>query len=234
MRNKIVFGLLCMLCITSVALSGVQTVKNIALSLPGSFYYVNSEFRLDAAGSADLQTYDAPASYFNYAIENMSVSISPCALKQNRSAGGQAIGDFYGGGVLTITGDLMQANNGAPYGGVLYSGTILQANMVKSVTEYWTLKETASISSIVTAALALTGAGGGLHSGITFGSDTMVIGDMSLKLQFITPDITTFGTGEYQLAGAPTVQISAALPEPATLMLLSVGGLLISKRKRTS
>jgi hypothetical protein len=219
-----------MLCITSVALSSVRTVKNVAFSLPGTFYYVNSQFQLSAGGSADLQTYDAPTSYYNYSIENMAITITPCDLKLNRSSGGRAIGDFYGGGVLTVTGDLMQADNGDPYGSVLYSGKILEANMMLSSTESWTLQETGAYTSIVTAALGLSPADGGLNSGITFGTDKMIIGDMSLKLQFITPNISTFGVGDYQSAAAPVVQISAALPEPATLLLLVFGGLGLVRR----
>jgi hypothetical protein len=232
MRKRILFSLLCMLCIASVALSGVQTVKNITFTLPtGTVYYANSQFLLSAGGSGDLQTYDAASSFYNYSIENIAISISPCFLKENRSSGGRAIGDFWGGGVLTVTGDLMLANNGAPYGDVLYSGTILVADMVKTSAEYWTLSETGTATNFVTAATGLVGDDGGLHSGITFGANTMLIGDMSLKLQFYTPNISTFGISGIQSTVAPVVQISAALPEPATLLLLAVGGLgLISRR----
>jgi hypothetical protein len=222
-----------MLCITSVALSGVKTVQNVTLSLPGTFYYVNSEFLLDATGSADLQTYDAPVSYYDYAIENLSVSITPCALKENKSAGGRAIGDFWGGSVLTITGDLMQADNGTAYGPVLYSGTILKADMVKSSAEYWTLAETNAFTSQVSATMGLSSAEGSLmNSGITFGAgdDSMVIGNMNLKVQFLTPNISTFGTSSYQSSATPVIQISAAIPEPATLLLLAIGGLGLVRR----
>jgi hypothetical protein len=218
------------LCLSSFALAGFQTVKNITFSLPGTLYYVNSEFAINAAGSADLQTYDAPGSFYNYSLENVSISISPCDLKLNRSSGGRAIGDFWGGGVLTVIGDLKQADNGAPYGDVLYSGTILQANMVKTSSEYWTLAETASVSSIVSATLDLVPTNGGLNSGITFNTTTMIIGDMNLKLQFITGGISTFGTTDWQSAPAPIVQIAASLPEPATLVLFMLGGLGLVRR----
>jgi hypothetical protein len=231
MRKKLVFSLLCMLCMTSVALSGVQTVKNITCSLPGTWYYVNSQFKLDATGSADIQTYDAATGYYNYAIENLAVTISPCNLKQDKSSSGWAKGDFWGGGVLTMTGNLMRANNGAAYGDVLYSGTILQASMNLSSSQVWTLNELSPSASIVSATLGMTGTNGGFNSGITFDTNKMIIGAMSLKLQFTTPGIATFASGEYQSAAAPVVQISAALPEPATMMLLALGGLLISKRK---
>jgi hypothetical protein len=221
--------------LTPVAYSGVQTVKNITFTLPGTFYYVNSEFVLNATGSADIQIYNAPTSFYGYAIENMSISISPCPLYQDQStAQGQAIGQFYGGGVLTVTGDLYEANNSVPIGPMLNTGIILQANMVPSSSETWTLQETFYLSSYVSGIVGLTPDSPGLGGvgGLAAGDNSLIISDMNLGLGFLTPGISEFGTGDYQSADAPVVQISAVIPEPATLLLLSAGCIGLLSRKK--
>ena len=164
--KRVLLCVVSVVCITSFAFSDVVAVKNITFSLPGTFYYVNSEFVLNAAGSADVQTYQAPTSYYDYAIENLSISITPCPLKEDQSSVlGQAKGEFWGGGVLTVTGDLMEANNGDPFGPVLASGTILQAEMVAGSTDTWLLQEMYSFnSSIISGLVDMAPDGAGLNT----------------------------------------------------------------------
>jgi hypothetical protein len=235
------FYIISMLCaflvISTFAFSGVLAVKNITLQLPGTFYYVNNEFVLNANGTADVQVYGAPVGVYDYTVENLNVTISGMDIEGDYSSIlGQAKGEFYGGGVLTITGELYAKDSaGNPTGPILDSGVMLQADMNLSGSETWTLEEQFYYASniVQSETLYLSPSGTeGLAVGLSAGDDTMIIGDMNLTMQFITPGINEFGTDDWQAAEAPAIQLSAEIPEPATMLLLTFGSVLVSMRKK--
>lgn len=224
------------LVVTSVAFPGTVNVKNISLSMPATFYYFDGSFQLDTTGAesivvADVQTYDAIGSEYDYRIEDARFVFSPCGLAADNSVsygmlGGQAIGEFYGGGSLTLTGNLVKSTDTAT---VLYSGTILVADMQLTDAETWVLKEQNYLTSILSSAFLMDPVDGGLNSGIDVGEDTLVIAEMNVGFTFVSAGVKDFSTP--LSAPAPHVQIAAAIPEPMTLSLLGIGFLMLRRKK---
>ncbi len=221
-----------LLCLSSAGFSGVVSVQNIAFAVPGTWYYIAdggvSRFEMSSTGTANIQSYGVlDPTIYDYAVDNVVLTISACPLvPPDRSSGGRAMADFEDGGILTFTGDLRERNGTE----ILYSGTILQAELAALSGSTFALEETTASSSQVSGTVGLVGMGG-LSSGITASNgDLFVIGDMAMKLQFLTIGVTSFQNS--LMSQAPSVHITGTIPEPASVLLLAFGGIGMIFRKR--
>lgn len=230
-RRTILLGVVACILIGTGATAGLVSVKNITFNIPGAWYFVDGNFELNTAGTAAIQTY--PSAVYDYEVDNVALTMTPMAMNNDDSmvSLGWAMATFEGGGVLTFTGDLRATGSST----VLYSGTILEAGMTIDSSGSWQLKELAPAASLVSisgGSMGLEASNGGLNTGITAGSDTLMVGDMSLAMQFVTPGISDFSGN--RMGNAPAIQISAAeVPEPATLIILAVGGLGVLRRRNS-
>jgi len=193
--------------------------------IPGYFQVPNSSSVI-----ANLQTLGA--SGFDYGI-SANVTVTPCYLESNAGSGSLALGNFYGGATMTITGNLW--NVADPGTLIVSNGVILQATMVPTSAQTWVLSEDAGLPGNLDASVYFTPSGSeGLSSGIELANgDKLVIGGFRADFGFpnIMPfDPSSFGTTGYMAIGS-TLQMTA-IPEPATLLLLAIGGLSVMRIKR--
>lgn len=209
-------------------------VQDISMSFPvASFYQGGSPgyFHLTNTSTivGNLQTFGA--SGYDYAFD-ASVTVTQCDLKENTGSGGWASGNFYGGATLTVTGNLWAVGDESTL--LVDGGTILEAVMVPTASETWVLSELGGNPRDVDASIFFTPSDGGLTSGIDLpNGDKLVIGEFRADFGFpnVQPiDPTSFGTLSY-FAASSTLQMTA-VPEPATLVLLAIGGLSVMRIKR--
>ena len=213
----------------------IISVQDISMSFPVAYFYEGGSpgyFHLTDTPTVvgNLQIVGAPG--YDYAF-SARVTVTHSNLKENTGSGGWASGNFYGGATLTITGDLWHVDDDTTL--LVDNGTILEAVMVPDATETWVLSEIGGNPRDIDATIYFTPSGeNGLNPGIDLlNGDDLVIGGFRADFGFpnVQPiDPTSFGMIDY-FAVASTLQITA-VPEPATLVLLAIGGLSMVRRKR--
>jgi len=167
------------------------------------------------------------ASYYMYYGDFI---MSPSSLVADLSAGGMADGVFAAGATLTINSDLYRDFDDY---GIAASGDLIIANVMYE----WELQEQGSPypNNTVRGHASFDITGGALSDPL-LNSDGLVLNDFSLNFTFenTSPTVTDFttllGDAIYTCSG-PKVQIGA-LPEPATMLLLGIGGLAILRRRQ--
>jgi hypothetical protein len=166
------------------------------------------------------------ASSYDYAF-SASVTVSACDLIQDNSIGGVANGDFAGGATLSVVGDLWAKSD--PGTLLVDDAVILEGLMQLSSSETWTLLE--NTSRIIDGSVVFDPTDGGLNSGIAEGSDTLIIGTFRADFSFqnVQPIPGSFAGTDFS-GIASTLQI-VTIPEPCTILLLSIGGLVLRKRR---
>lgn len=191
--------------------------------------YVNSgidDAQIDMLG-VTVAGESTPSYYMYYGDFIMDAS----ALVADLSAGGMADGKFAAGATLTINSDLCR--DFGDYG-IAASGDLIIANVMYE----WELQEQDSppyLSNTVRGHASFDITGGALSDG-ALNDDGLVLNDFSLQFTFelTSPTVTDFSTllgdATYTCSG-PKVQIGA-LPEPATMLLLGIGSLVVLLRKK--
>jgi hypothetical protein len=168
-------------------------------------------------------------------------------LYEDYSSGGQAKALFEGGSTVRIVGGLKQD------GVYVYGGTGNDANQIFEATlrpvydddsdpsaDRWSLEEESLVPGSFNRTLILELVEGsvGLASGITIGTDTLIIeGDTEyprMKLELKTPPTITvndFGVDINSSYIASHVKVNS-IPEPATLTLIGLAAVLLRARRK--
>ena len=175
---------------------------------------------------------------YNYEIRKGSITLTPSRLLSDISGNpnygldpGQAAGLFENGATLTITGDLTTVGGQR----ILASGTLIQATITDDfyAEEEW-------IPNFLDAQMQFNLTGGefftGAQSGFVLGRS--FINDVTLRwcsqLGNVNQALEDFAT-DIGYAMPSIVQINSnedyPVPEPASLLLFGLAGLLIKKRK---
>ena len=226
-----VFLILCL--VTGNLSAALLQVEDIQLPIPACWWYQhtggeNGYFYITngSTSSAVMRTVGAPA--YNYKINSGLVTISQSVLIDDLSSGGTAHGEFAGGATLTVEGTVENISTGETSFGI-----ILEATMDLSALHTWELLEDGYENFDVS--LNFTPTDGGLNMGMVVGSDTLIIGVFRADLSFqqCGPGGVDNFSSKNILGMANTIQITA-IPEPATVLLLGFGTLLIYRRKSKS
>ena len=231
----LVFLAVYFLVICTHASGAIISVQDVSMSFPVAYFYEGGSpgyFHLTNTSTVvgNLQSFGSPV--YDYAFD-ASVTVTHSNLKENTGTGVWAEGSFYGGATLTITGDLWAVDDESTL--LVDNGTILEAVMVLDATETWVLSEIGGNPGDLDASVDFNPSGAsGLNAGIDLlNGDELVIGDFRADFGFpgVMPmDPSSFGMIDY-FAISSTLQMTA-VPEPATLVLLAIGGLSVVRRKR--
>lgn len=241
MWKRVVYGglvvVLCTCGVLSAATVGDISIGDISMGLGTAPFYQGAAggdvgyFELDAIpilAENGILRLDGATTY-DYGISG-TITITRSDLVLDTSSGGQASGIFAGGlSVLTINGSLFDRS--APTVS-LYTGDILVATMVD---QDWLLEE--PDPQDITGNAFFTPTSGGLYDGIDLGGeDILSIGDLRADLSFNT-GFSVFGTDPVDFDTTShtglvsNIQI-VPVPEPCTLILLSLGGLCVLRTKK--
>ena len=216
--------ILCAISVNSQA--ALVEVEDIQLPIPVTQVYNWSGSGLlhitgGTTSSALLRVKGAAG--YEYGIQ-ATVTLSPCnMIDDSQSSGGVAHGVFQGGATLTVTGDLWEFGSGTYYA---TGETLLVATMAL---DNWDVMEDGYEFFDGSAYFSPTN--GGLNTGIAVGGgDVLTIGDFRADLSFksMTP-VNNFSSVNI-MGLTNTIQITT-VPEPATVLLLGFGSLLICRRK---
>jgi hypothetical protein len=169
-----------------------------------------------------------------------TVQLTPCTLVGDASSGGWAKGVFAGGqnggglvkARLTLTGNLWAVAD--PGNLLVNGGTILVAEMMvgPGATDLqWVIEELTPTPNKLTGQAFFTPVGGYLGGGVA--NPAISIGDFRADFVFSNSqpaNITNFGSQVFStLTNLGELKI-AAVPEPASIMLLTLGGAMLGKR----
>ena len=162
-------------------------------------------------------TADVSVGSWDYSFSG-TVSLTQCFLQNDNSSGGVASGDFAGGATLSISGDLWAKSD--PGTLLVDDGLILEALMQS---EDWVLHEASYLG--IDGSTLFSPTGGHLTGG------TLTLGDFSadFSYQFVSPSPDFFDQTYSGLVS--TIQITS-IPEPATMILLAMGGLFVRTARR--
>lgn len=200
-------------------------VSNVALSLPANVtYYTGGVTRqlgfTSLVTTGDLQSAASAPGVYDYQLLNTTLVFSQDSLVTDNSSGNIAKGDFAGGGTITLTGDLKNKTTGVT---VYTNQTLLTATMAIPSSQTWTLQEQASY---IMGAVYFNPTGGMLYNGTLLN-----IGQFRLAISTLPmPNPVDFTLSQKSLV-TRIEMTSVVVPEPATLAVIGLGGLLLRKWK---
>ena len=225
---RLVTGGLVLSIAASTGYAALMEVKDVQFTFGTTVFYdgASQSFAFNASAiTGDLSIPTSPS--YEYSIHNAVVSFTNSALVSDTSAGGIANGTFAGGVTLTVTGRLVENATNTEYAPA--GSTLIIAAMDDAT---WTIQELFTNYAVGSAEFTTTG--GLLYdTGLSAGNVDLMID--RFVMGFYTSTLTTLSNfGSTNITGvAPRVQLyTDAVPEPATLSLLGLGGLACLSRKR--
>jgi hypothetical protein len=242
MKRRVVAVLFVVAFLFSAQASAVVHVKDIQLGLNMSTWYdgftPSPAFQLVDTGSNSSVVGILPnmgvvntweATFYSYRIVDATFTMSANTLISDNNPGGAggADGTFTGGSVLAIEGSIVEVDGvGNPIGPASFTGTLLSAQMDADT---WDLEEDALLINSVRGDQGFTVTGGELATGAISGLKMLDFnGVFTMDLNLTT--ISDFGPNMY-MSALPQIQFVAPVPEPATMLLLLAGGILVRSRK---
>jgi hypothetical protein len=212
----------CLFCSSSFASIGIKEMQFSFRNLP---YYSNQTlgFSQGTSLSADVGIPTGPSTVdYAYAISNGVVTLSNMSLT---SGVGTKTGTFSGPATLTVTGNLIKKATSADLTGNV---TLFVAQMDSS-----SMVMTEVLSKFASGSALFTPVSGALFTGVTDGSQTIVLPDFTMGLwgKGVT---VLFGAANSMTPTTASVQITTdAVPEPLTISLLAAGMLVLSRKQKT-
>jgi len=216
---------LSVLIVTSLAISSFATpipIDNAYLLFGSGITYYNGasqQFGFSSSiPSGKIQSAASAPGVYDYQLLNSVFTFNPVALVLDHSGAGIALGDFAGGGTVQLTGDVKRLSDGV----IIYSGqTLLTATMTISGSETWLLEEE---GGYMVGSMFFNPTGGVLSTG-----DQLNIGEFRLAFKAL-PSVNPSNFAASQSCLTQGIEI-VAVPEPATLAILGLGGLLLGRRR---
>jgi hypothetical protein len=224
-----------------VPASYAAVIENITGNLLSTdFYYGNGHyFQTNYTGTSFPAFVDgllfSDADGVTYYVDNLltggTFSMGPSALVQDQTpSGGLAKGLFASGATLTLNGDLYADD----WSTVVANGDLI----VAEITTQWTLSELPSPPDVANTfdGRAFFHITGGALSNSSLNTAGLVLGDFYLDFLFqpTTPAVTDFstllGNNTYSCLH-PSIQ-GGAIPEPASIILLGIGGMALLRRRK--
>lgn len=199
-------------------------VQDIQFSFAESLFYSGADQAFtfsEAAVTGELNLPGGPL--YGYSIHSAMVSFTDSALISDDSAGGVASGTFAGGITLTVTGRVVENATNTEYAPA--GSTLIVATMDDGT---WVIEEPHNNFAVGHAQFTTTD--GLLYSGLEAGDVTMTMEEFVMGFYTLTTgELTHFGDDD--IAGmAPAIHLH--IPEPATLSLLSLGVLALSRKRK--
>ncbi len=223
-RGRMAFSGLVVLIVVCVCISssyaGTVEIKEMQFSFIGLSYYSNQTLGFSQGTSlvADIAIPTGPDTVdYAYTIQDAVMTLSNMSLTDGFDT---AAGTFDGPATLTVTGNLINSTSTNLTGNV----TLLVASMDSS-----NLVMSEVFSQFAAGSALFTTYGGALFDGVADGGDTLVLRDFGMGLWGSGVDVL-FGNNSMS---PPTAGVQITIPEPATMGLLSMG-MLILLRKRNA
>ena len=218
----VALSVLIVTCVTVTSLATPISIDNTYLLFGSGITYYNGasqQFGFSSnVASAKIQSAASAPGVYDYQILNGAFTFNPDSLVLDHSAGGIALGDFAGGGTVQLTGDIKRLSDGV----IIYSGqTLLTATMTIPDSATWLLEEE---GGYMVGSMFFNPTGGVLATG-----DELNIGEFRLAFK-ARPMVNPSNFAASQTCMTQGIEI-VAVPEPATLVVLGLGGLMLVRRR---
>lgn len=226
--NVLAIGAAVVLCTCILTQAAILQIEDIQLGIPGYFYaYSGGVGTLSLPASRTVGSMRLVGGAYDYSITNYTASMSSL-LVQDTSSSGWASGNFQGGRTLTVTGDIKYK----PTNTVIYSGTILVANMTINAAQTWMLQENHYTYAINGSVDFLPDTTIGLGQGIVQGTDVLKMGLFGGNFSFKIPSPNPTNFSVTRIMGTTSTIQLTAIPEPATITLFTIAALALRIRKK--